>query len=776
MSASSKKGGSRSVHFFGIRHHGVGSARSLRRALEQLQPDAVLIEGPPDADKLIALASHADMRPPVALLIYNPTQPREAAWYPFAVYSPEWQAIQYALGNKIPVTFMDLPQKHQLPLLYAPPAEAEAPPEDTDADADAGEDAGENALLEAEPADMPPPVDSAALLRLDPLQALAQAAGYSDSERWWEHMIEERQSGETIFEAIQEAMTALRDATGAHPDPGYAHREALREAWMRKTIRATEKKATRLAVICGAWHVPALLDRTNVAADDALLKGLPSVATTATWTPWTYSRLSRDSGYGAGITSPGWYQHLWDTAPDQITMRWMSRVAGLLRGQDFSASTAQVIDGVRLAEALAALRGRPLPGLDEMNEAALAVFCRGDSAPLNLIRRDLIIGDALGEVPPDAPTVPLQRDLELQQKALRLKPALDEKIHDFDLRKPNDLARSRLLHRLRLLQIEWGVRQQNQVQATGTFHEFWKLAWKPEFAIAVIEASMWGNTIQDAAAARVRDQAETSDSLLPITALLEDVLLADLPEAAEIVLNRLESVAALTSDVAVLMDSLPALVDVLRYGNVRKTDTALVAQVVDGLVMRVCVGLAPACASLDDDAAALMYNRLNQTHSAITLLQNADYTAHWQGALAEVADLRAGHGLVVGRAVRLLRDAGILSPEEVARRLRLALSRAVEPAQAAAWVEGFLKGSGAVLLYDDTLFTTLDSWLALLPGDTFDLLLPLLRRTFSTFASPERRQIGERARHGVRQRSDQLLLDEARTAKVLPMLERLLGI
>ena len=33
------------LHFFGIRHHGPGSARSLLKALEALQPDAVLIAG-----------------------------------------------------------------------------------------------------------------------------------------------------------------------------------------------------------------------------------------------------------------------------------------------------------------------------------------------------------------------------------------------------------------------------------------------------------------------------------------------------------------------------------------------------------------------------------------------------------------------------------------------------------------------------------------------------------------------------------------------------------
>ena len=79
---------------FGIRHHGPGSARSLERALEALEPDTVLIEGPPEADALLALAAREEMAPPVALLTYVPDEPARAAFYPFARFSPEWRATR----------------------------------------------------------------------------------------------------------------------------------------------------------------------------------------------------------------------------------------------------------------------------------------------------------------------------------------------------------------------------------------------------------------------------------------------------------------------------------------------------------------------------------------------------------------------------------------------------------------------------------------------------------------------------------------------------------
>ncbi|HEY8459680.1 MAG TPA: DUF5682 family protein, partial [Blastocatellia bacterium] len=555
---------------------------------------------------------------------------------------------------------------------------------------------------------------------------------------------------------------------------------------MRQTIRAAVKEGfERIAVVCGAWHAPALTidaGNTPTAKDDAaLLKGLPKVKTQATWTPWTYGRLTYRSGYGAGVESPGWYHHLW-TSRDAAVIRWMARVARLMREEDLDVSSAHVIEAVRLTEALAALRDRPLPGLPELNEAARSVFCFGDDLPLRLIHEKLIVGERLGAVPEETPLTPLQQDLAREQKRLRLQPKALEETRDLDLRNPNDLDRSRLLHRLSLLGVRWG--ELGQAGGKGTFHEIWRLRWDPEFAVALIEAGVWGNAICDAATAFARDAADRAKDLPALTDLLDRSLLADLPGAVSHVMARLSAEAAVASDVAHLMAATPPLVEVQRYGNVRGTDAAMVGEVVAGLVARVCIGLPAACASLNDEAAEAMFDRIVSFNAAIGLLQNEEHTAAWRGAMARLADQQGLHGLVAGRCCRLLVDAGTFQADEAARRLSLALSTANEPAQAAAWIEGFLKGSGILLLHDETLWRTLDEWLTALPKDGFIALAPLLRRVFSTFASSERRRMGERALRGTAgasrstpgARPNPEDFDQARAEAALPALARLLGL
>jgi hypothetical protein len=748
------------LYILGIRHHGPGSARMVVRALAAIRPDAVLIEGPPDAAEVLSLAAETEVVPPVAILVYDPEVPSDASYYPFAEFSPEWQAMRWGLTNKAEVRFIDLPQS----LRPGRGTEREGP----------SEEEGAPPTTEADP-----PVRH----RADPLEALAHAAGFADGEAWWGRLIEERRGDDhplDVFKAIGEAMSTAREQLGATPhDPD----EPAREAHMRKSIRAAIKEGhERIAVICGAWHAPVLTAETlkliSAKADDEILKRLSKRRTAATWIPWTYDRLSYHSGYGAGVTSPGWYEHLW-LNHDQISAKWLTKVARFMREEDLDGSPASVIESVRLAESLAALRGRSIAGLDELSEATLSILCHGNPLPMRVIERKLIVGNRLGEIPDHAPSVPLQRDLAAQQKSLRLKVSADDAELDLDLRKETDGLRSRLLHRLVVLGVPWGNRTADQKRRSSTFHEVWKLQWKPEFAVAVIEAARWGNTVHDAAAACVREQATSAVELAELTRLLDHVMLADLPGAIDTLISRIQTLSAVAASITGLMDALPPLALILRYGNVRKTDAALVEPLVAGLLARICAGLLPACGSLDDDAASEMLGRLDAVSAAVTTLGRAEFTEPWRAELRRLGDADI-HGLVAGRAWRVLLDAQACDSDHAATRVALALSPGNDPGQGSAWVEGFLSGSGAVLVHDERLLAIVDRWVCSLPSATFEQVCPIARRTFSTFAKPERRMIGETLKRGVgaaqRPASDEHDdYDEARGRLVDPVLSLILG-
>ena len=700
------------VAVLGIRHHGPGSARSVVTELDRLQPSAVLIEGPADAEDVLALAADPGMVPPVALLAYAPDAPRVSAFWPYAVFSPEWQALAWAAAHQVPARFCDLPAATVL---------ARSTP---------GCDDG---------------------LPDDPIALLATAAGYDDPERWWDDLIESDPGGRSPFAALTDAMGVLRADASLVPS-GQRCYEQQREAYMRRVLRtALRLTPGTVAVVCGAWHAPALAGvLPSAAADAALLRGIGKRKAALAWVPWTHSRLAAASGYGAGITSPGWYHHLF-TTPEQTVIRWLTKVARVLRDHDLPISTAHVIEAARLAQALAALRSRPMAGLAEVSEAAKSVMCDGDEAVARFITRDLVVGELLGAVPAGAPTVPLEADLRAQARTLRLKIDAREQTLAIDLRKDTGRSRSVLLHRLTALGIGWGTVTADRVRGTGTFHETWSLQWRPELAVAIIDAAPWGTTVATAATAKIIDAAGSAKELAVVTAAVESVLLADLPDALAPVLRALDEKAATDADVVHLMAAVPALARAVRYGDVRGSDTAGLATVIGALTARVCAGLPAAATSLADDAAARLRDAVDAMQAALGLYAQSEggraAYEQWTAALIVLASRRDVHGLLAGRVVRLLTNNGALPRQEAARRFAAHLSAGVPAAAQAAWAEGFLHGGGLLLVHDRDLLSVLDDWVAALRDQDFMDVLPLLRRTFSGFTAPERANIADAVKH-----------------------------
>ncbi|WP_234796808.1 DUF5682 family protein, partial [Mycolicibacterium porcinum] len=134
------------THVLGIRHHGPGSARAVLSELDRIQPDVVVIEGPADASALTSDVDHTDMVPPVAIMAYAVDDPAVSAFWPFGAFSPEWQAMLWAARRQVPVRFCDLPAATVL--------------------AQRGERH-----------------EAVSRVRVDPIAALAEAAGYDDPER-----------------------------------------------------------------------------------------------------------------------------------------------------------------------------------------------------------------------------------------------------------------------------------------------------------------------------------------------------------------------------------------------------------------------------------------------------------------------------------------------------------------------------------------------------------------------------------------------------------------
>ncbi len=715
---------------FGIRHHGPGSAKSLKKALIEMEPDCIIIEGPADAENIIHHVANEGLKPPVAILMYNPKNPKQASYFPFATFSPEWQAMKYGLKNKVSVQFMDLPQGIHFTLDEQEQNEQQIAIEQKESKE---EKTDKNVIN-------------------DPLGYAAKLAGYDDSERWWEITFEQRDAHTETFDAVMDLMEALRNELGKQETP----RTLLREAYMRKVIRKAEKEYKKIAIVCGAWHGPVLKDMKAFKAtnDNKLLRGIKKTSVKATWVPWTFDRLAVSSGYGAGVVSPAWYKMLFSNRKD-VVVRWMTKVARLFRNEDMDASSAHVIEAVRLSETLAAMRGLSVPGMNELYESAVTIFCDGYDSMMELVEKKLIIGDVMGKVPEEIPVIPLQSDLEKQIKSARMskyRNSLEPEERELDLRKESQLNASRLLHRMNILGIKWGQvktsRRRYFARTQGDFKEMWKLRWRPDFAITIIEAGMWGNTVESASANYIIKVAAETTELPEITKLISQTIKANLPQIMDMLLRVFQDSAAVTQDISHLMQAIPNLVEAIKYANTRQADLSSLQKQLDQIIPRVCIGLPNACASMNEEAAMEMFNEISSTDYQISLIDNPEHIKAWLGALEKIANNNSINGILVGAASRILYDKKHISEEETNLRMSRALSRGNNHLDAAYWIAGFLHGSGLVLIHDPSLWNVLDKWMNQVPFDIFRDILPVLRRTFSRFPNAEKEQMLKLAAKG----------------------------
>ncbi|MEM1356847.1 MAG: DUF5682 family protein [Bacteroidota bacterium] len=728
------------IRTYSIRHHGPGSARRLRAALDGYEPDLILLEMPADADKALPELMAKELLPPVALVLYDAKDIERASFYPFASFSPEYQALRWAAEQSVEVRPIDLPARHYLaeraphvpPTLFA----TEAPPPPEAPSIIPGKSQG----------------DLQRQLRQDPLSLMAELAGYQDSESWWDATLERGTAApEETFTALLNMVAELRETFPAASD---AENER-REAYMRTEIRkALKTDAERIAIIVGAWHGPAVnnVHQHKASRDKALLKGLPKVKIAAAWVPWSYPRLARAGGYGAGVHSPAWYKMLYDF-PSNATGRWMATAAKLLRKEGYDASPAMATEGVGLATTLANLREHERPGIHELEQALLSTLAAGREERLAVIHEKLTIGTTVGFVPPGATTVPLLEDLNRELKSSRmaklweiagehyLKATKAKPRGGIDLRTPTDLRKSHLLHRLNLLDISWGKIQPTGPDSLSSFQEIWVLEWQPEYSLYLIERASYGNTLPVAAGRYAVEKATDLRTVLPLAQLTLACLQADLPDVVPDLLQQLRKQAAATTDVAALLAALPTLVQTSRYGDSRKTDTTALLLVIDELLPRLAAGLPAAATNIDEEQATELLTYLAAANYALAQLDNEEHTDIWTGGLQRTVATHGINALIEGYCIRLLYDHQLLNEAAAAQRFSRALSTTNTAQSVAQWLAGFLHGSGQLLFHFPPLWNLVDGWVKQLNWSDFESILPLLRRTFADFSVYDRKRL-----------------------------------
>ncbi len=720
------------VHIFGVRHLSPGGAWHLRAFLDAVKPTAVLIEGIADATSLIHDIVAPKTKPPLAVLAYTDSLPVASIITPFAAYSPEYQALRWAAKHEVETRFIDLPSGIFLALQRERSVAAKTENDDAPTPEEASEDASPAPSL---------------------FESIAHLAGEPDYDTWWERRFEHNSQPESYRLA---AATFGRELRRQRTDDAET---LLREAHMRCEITraiADGHDPARIVVVVGAAHVPALEEGWAHGDDAALVAAAPTVTALLTLMPYSYFKLSSQSGYGAGNRAPAYHELLWEawnTERDTVAVTYLADIARSMRRAGTHRSAAEVIEGTRLAEGLAALRGGSAPTLGELHDAAITLFGRGEIGPVAEAIARVDVGTRIGTLAGGTTQTSIQEDFQLQLKELRLdvyRTAVRQDLR-LDLRENRraktaaaawlDLRRSAFLHRLRALNIPFAEYRGGDSQQSS-WAENWALQWTPECEIALVESILLGERIDVAAGYALTRRIGEAQDVAAAAAVVRCAGECDLPSVIQQARARVQALAAEATVVPPMAQAAAELGTIIRFGDVRRLDPAPLRPLLQQLHLQATLQLFHAAVCDHPTATALV--------AAISTLEALAQEHHdlvdeqrWLTSLRNLADADDRNSLVSGFACALLCERGAIDDADLGIEVSRRLSPGVPADIGAGWFEGLAARNRYALLSRLGLWERLDAYLGDLDAEAFPRALVFLRRAFGGFAPGERRAIAE---------------------------------
>ena len=702
---------------FGIRHFSPAGAYFVRQFLDKVKPDLVLIEGPADFDFLIDDIVSKKLVPPFAIMAYTKEAPIDTILYPFAEYSPEYQAILWARENNKECRFFDLESDIMLGFGR------------TD------DDAKDEETISKEPEKNKSDVDM---------------------EGFWERNLEQSENMDAYRAGSALFGESLRKDTRSD-DKSFA-RDIIRESFMKRKINEYIKKgfdSEKIVAITGAFHTSAI-ENLEGAMSDKEYKGLERRESNITLMPYSYYRLSKRTGYGAGNAAPVYYELLWQGFLNgDITYherKYLSSLAKYMREHGGIVSSAQVIEATRLARELAVIRGGSVSTLEDLKDASITCMGGGSFGEMAMGFAETDIGKKIGSVPQDAMQTSIQSDFTTKLKQLKLEKykELVATPLQLDLRENLrvkseesaflDLNRSFFLYRLVVLGIDFAkIKKSNQDNATWA--ENWILQWTPEAEIQIVESVLKGDTIVDAVAFVLGEKLSEATKISDIAEVIEAAFNCGLPKIVEGAKRSLDEMANGTIVMCDIADTVSKLSNMISFGDIRKLDREPLVPIVKRLCIRASLMLVGESAC-DDIAAATLADDIQKIHS-VFMMQDFLDESFWFDKLIELSNRDDLNTKISGLATAILLDAGKIDEltlrMEVSRRLSMGM-----PAELGAnWFAGLSMRNHYALIGRLTLWESLSEYLDTLDEEEFRRSVVFLRRAFVEYSAKEKDMIAE---------------------------------
>jgi hypothetical protein len=499
--------------------------------------------------------------------------------------------------------------------------------------------------------------------------------------------------------------------------------------------------------------------------------------------PYSFFRISELSGYGAGNRAPQFYQSVWELGPEgdleELLAKHAVAILKRARREGEAVSSADAISVAQHARMLAALRRRAHPILDDIHDAVFTCCCKGSLEDRGRYLQRAIdavdIGSRIGAVTPDLGRLPLVNDFYVQLSALGLGEVVEQEQKQtvrLDKREDEGRKRSAFLHRLRFLGIPLAELSEAASPAGGTiFREVWRLKWSPKVETELTEQSLYGDTLEAASLARLREEvAKHPDDAGQTTRALRHALDMDLPTPVDEVEQACGRAIGTDPRFVSLAEALQHLQVLGRHLAYQQQRRASLDEMIEQCFDRACFAL-PEAASAPEAEQEAVVDALRIVAEAFlgdggSRLEKDVLVQHVKSA-AEASTVPFLRGAFLG----MLAELRVAPPEDTAAAVA-AFAR--EPTErmvtAGEFLDGMLAaGRTSALLGAEHLVSAVDELLRAADAEAFLIMLPRMRAAFERLHERQRLTLADRVarRYGLKEGEEITRLGTSVAAGVL---------
>ncbi|WP_020620483.1 DUF5682 family protein [Paenibacillus daejeonensis] len=797
------------VVYFPVRHHSPVCSHHLLRVMRAYRPEIVLIEGPEGASELIPVLADEATEPPVSLYCTYESDEEKAAWYyPLLSCSPEYTALKEAAARQIPCSFIDLDYRPRPGAMEEVSASLQDEKLLTSSDFMAElcrrmncrsfeelwekvfEIGGLSAQTDAFVRDV---FTYCTLSRMCYSEQRLRREGELDREANMRlHIRQAReQYGRVLVVTGGFHTYGLLDPEPEGPwqavrDSDIADAASPKEAPNEDDTPAPGTDPPMRKTDGGEDTVTPEAERSEQAESgkaspgEQTYSGKPSTSLPEC-SPgrigkrqhypmiYTFEEADRLNGYASGMPYVSYYDELWAelrrgrrSPYARVSQRLLARLTREMRKQNEPVSTSDAIEAYSMLQGLTALRGKREGGVYELMDAVLACFVKGEftlatDAPLRRLRA-LLTGDKIGRVADSGWVVPIVEDVKRRAATARLElRATGKRKRTLDLyAKPRHRAVSQLLHCLSYLVPDFAKRESGPDWVSGRHmnlvRETWSYAYSARVEARLIEQSLYGGTLHEAA---VRKLEETAAELPDhhsgeLAELLLQALLMGLQETADQLYALVKAALRKDAHFLSLCRTLHALDRLHQHGRLLglRPDEALPA-LLDEAYGR-AVDQLPAIAR----AAPELHDEMIQGLKLLIMLAPARPEHGLEERFAALLDDRELAPRLEGVCLVLaIKQGWRLRRELVTRANGYIRGTPEQVAKIAIYLQGVFVAGRDVFLYDDELLSEVDALISELPHDSFVEMAADLRLAFTFFTPGEKALIAGRVarRFGVRE-------------------------